>query len=325
MSGERLPRTSIVIPCFNAADHIADTLSSVVAQSYPNLEVIVVDDHSTDGSVQTIEQEFPSVRLLRSTSHGASAARNLGSELSTGAYLQYLDADDLLAPGKLDTQVRALEESGADVAYGDWQRLEQRRGQPEKGDIVSPILTDPEIDLFTDVWSPPAAYLFRRSVVERVGGWREELPVIQDARFVLDCALQGGTFVRCDGVMALYRVHTTGSLSTRDPQAFVRDCLHNALQIESWWRGHGGLDRRRTDALVQTYGYVTRASFETDRETFDAAYSALRALRPRYRPASPATLRLAATVLGYPRAERVALWYRRAKSLAHRHTPTSAP
>jgi glycosyltransferase involved in cell wall biosynthesis len=275
-----------------------------------------VDDGSTDRSASIVERDFPSVRLVRSHHSGVSAARNLGTRLAVGLFLQYLDADDLLAPGKIERQLRALEESEADVAYGDWQKLVRTKdGTYTDGEVIARKLNNPEIDLVTDFWCPPAAYLFRRSIVERIRGWNESLPVIQDARFALDCALHGAKFVYCPGIMARYRVHASGSVSTRDPQAFVRDCLHNALDVEGWWGGHGGVSVERRNALASVYGYVARASFERDRPTFEAAYAALERVAPGYVPDHPRHLALASRAIGYRRAEQMALWYRRLTKL----------
>ncbi len=318
-----MPSTvSVIIPCFNASRFIRETIASIATQGYPALEVIVVDDHSMDGSAELIERTFPWVRVMQAVGQGVSAARNLGTELATGAFIQYLDADDLLAPEKLARQVSLLDRTGADVAYGDWQRLVPSGDRYVPGERVSRALTAPEIDLFTNGWSPLAAYLFRRSIVDRVGGWSENLPIIQDARFVLDCALRGGRFVRCEGLMAYYRTHAFGSVSTRDPLAFARDCFLNGTEIESWWRGHGGLDSRRVAALVWCYEYVARSTYERDRSTFNAAYQALQRVRPGYSPNSPRHLALASHLLGYPHAEWLALRYRRAKALARRFYPS---
>jgi len=305
---------SVIIPCFNAAEWIRETLKSVISQEMRNLETIVIDDGSTDGSADIVEKEFPGVSLVRTKNQGASAARNLGTEMSKGEFIQYLDADDLLVPGKLKFQLEALKNSDADVAYGNWCKL--FRGSDGKYVLAEEVereIQDPEIDLFTDFWCPPAVYLFRRSIVERVGGWNENLPIIQDARFSLDCALRGGRFVYCQGLMAYYRVHSEASLSTRDSIGFVRDCLRSALQVEEWWQGHGGINKARKKALLKVYGYVARASFNNDRPTFESAYESLNKLIPVYIPEKLRVLRLLSRLLGYRRAEVFALWYRRIK------------
>jgi glycosyltransferase involved in cell wall biosynthesis len=308
-------QVSVVIPCYNARPWLKETLDSVFGQDGVDVEVILVDDGSTDGSAELVREEFPRVRVLRSNRAGPSRARNLGTEQAKGAFIQYLDADDLLGPGKLAAQVAALESSGGDVAYGAWCEL--RPG--DDGSFVASRLIERQIDgdadlaLLTDFWCPPAAYLFRRAIVDRVGGWNEVLPVIQDARFALDCALHGGQFVYWPGLAAYYRRHNSGSVSTRDRGAFTRDCLRNTVEVERWWREHGALTPARVAALVHSYGIVARSSFGCDALTFEAAYGALERLQPGYVPDSPRHLALAARVLGYRRAEAAAVWYRRAK------------
>jgi glycosyltransferase involved in cell wall biosynthesis len=317
---------SVIVPSFNARLWIVDTLNSVQSQSVPSLEVIVVDDGSTDGTSELLAVEFPSVRVVRTANLGPSRARNLGTSLSTGAFLQYLDADDILLPHKIRHQVDALDRSGADVAYGGWQELNvQADGSTVLGRLVErEIQKRAEIALITDFWCPPAAYLFRRRIVDKVGAWNERLPIIQDARFVLDCALHGGQFVYCPGVAALYRVHSAGSVSTRDPIAFVRDCLTNAQEVEQWWRERDGLDGERQNALQMVYQYTARASFERDKTTFVAACQRLAHLNPHYVPAGPWHFALAARFLGYPRAEALAWNYRKLKRVWSKWTANVA-
>jgi GT2 family glycosyltransferase len=306
---------SVIVPCFNARKWISATLDSVFDQQLPDLEVIVVDDGSTDGSGQLIAEAFPSVYLVHTTNGGASRARNIGTTLATGQFIQYLDADDLLAPGKLETQLQALADTDGDIAYGDWREL-----QPGTDESVVPgrliarqIGDEPDIALLTDFWCPPAAYLFRRTIVDRAGGWDQQQVQVEDVRFMLACALRGSNFVYCPGVMASYRVHTSDSLSTSDPATFTRGCLRNAITVEGWWGRHGGLTRTRSAALIQVYGHVARSSFGRDEATFEAAYTALQRLQPGYTPAHPWHLALASRVVGYKSAEALAVRYRHAK------------
>ena len=274
---------SVIVPCFNAEPWIEEALNSIFSQGLSDLEVIVVDDGSTDRSAQVVKQKFPSVHLIQTANQGPSHARNTGTQASDGRFIQYLDADDVLAEGKLRTQLEMLEKTGADVAYGDWQELEKTpTGSYAKKRLVSrQIPKEAEVALFTDFWCPPAAYLFRREIVEKAGPWREDLPIIQDARFALDCALRGGKFVYCPGVMASYRIHSAGSVSRRDPKAFARDCFRNTEQVETWWLEHGGVDEERWAALVRAYDYVARSSFLIgDGATFEAAYHHVQRLHP---------------------------------------------
>ncbi len=311
------PLVSVVIPCHNAALWIRETLESVRAQDLNGMEVIVVDDGSSDDSAQIVSSEFPWVSLICTDNRGASAARDTGVASSRGRFLQFLDADDLLPPHKLALQIYVLEHTAADVAYGDWQYLVK---QPDGGfaagaPVAREIEGDADVALFTDCWYPIHAYLFRRAIVERVGGFHPELPIIQDARFALDCALHGGQFVYCSGFVTQYRIHSELQNSKRDPVAFNRDVFRNAVDVEQWWRGEGPLTAARERALLHTYQYVARSTYRRDWPTFEAAWRALETIRPGFCPTTPKTLGWVSRVVGYRNAEEIAYQYRSIKRL----------
>jgi glycosyltransferase involved in cell wall biosynthesis len=107
------PLVSILIPAYNAERLIADTIQSAIAQTWPHKEILVVDDGSKDQTLAIAHQfESESVRIVASKNQGAAATRNLALQLSQGDYIQYLDADDLLAPDKIERQLTALGEVG---------------------------------------------------------------------------------------------------------------------------------------------------------------------------------------------------------------------
>lgn len=307
-----MTQISVIIPMFNASPWIRETLKSVISQGMEDIEIIIVDDGSTDGSAELVSAEFPAVNLIRAQHRGASGARNLGTSRAKGEFIQYLDADDLLAENKLKIQLEALKSSGADIAYGDWQRVTVLSdGQYQRGKVSSKRLEDPEIDLFTDFWSPPAAYLFRRSFIEKSVSWNENLIIIQDARFVLDCALRSARFVYAQGLMAYYRERGDSSLSRRDSTAFVRDCLRNAMEIENWWRTHTGINKKRKKALIKVYGYVAREGFVKDLSTFEGAYEAVNKLVPCYMFDKLRVIKFLTGILGHAKAVKIVNFYRK--------------
>ena len=256
---------SILIPCRNAAPYLAATLESACGQSLPAAEILVVDDGSIDDSAAIARRFAPTVTVIDGPGRGASVARNVATCQSRGRYLQYLDADDLLEPHALETRVDALERTGAGLAISDWQRLVERSGDWGAERDVSGRLADDgvpaDVQVLRGFWAPPAAILYRRSLCMQIGAWRESLPVIQDARFLLDAARLGGRVVHVPGIGARYRRHASHSLSTTNRDRFWGDVLRNAEEVESLWRAAGTLDRVHRTALVQVFADCARVGF----------------------------------------------------------------
>ena len=120
-------RISVVIPCYNRRNRILASVESVLGQSYDNLELIVVDDGSTDGTAALFEN-YPDKRLrfLRyEENRGACYARNYGAERSTGQYLAFQDSDDVWHRNKLEKQIHHIRETGADMSFCGMNRISE--------------------------------------------------------------------------------------------------------------------------------------------------------------------------------------------------------
>lgn len=280
------PLVSVIIPCYNCERYLKETIRSVQQQTYPKVELVLVDDGSTDGTRDIIERHADHAVCHFGPNRGASAARNTGTELASGAYLQYLDADDRLRPQAIERRVEALQETDADVAYSAYQRLCPNGSGFRKGTVVEETLEDvhpdPEIATFHSFWLPPVALTYRRRIVEKIGGWNEALPVIQDARFLQDAAFHGGEFVKVSGTLGEYREHVEESLSTRDQFAFNRDVWVNARQTEDRWRDRQGeLTGEQKRALAKVYDHCARSFFGRDRRRYMQAVKRIEALDPQ--------------------------------------------
>jgi glycosyltransferase involved in cell wall biosynthesis len=266
---------SVVIPCYNAEQTIAGTIESALSQD-GDREIIVVDDGSTDRSPQIVASFGDKIRAEYGPNRGVSAARNRGGELARGEFLQYLDSDDLLAPGTLLRRRDALLSSGADAAYCDWQKLVERAdGAFGLGDVVTPsaALLDCDAEAAcadSRFWAPPAALLYRRSIVERVGGWRADFPVVEDAHFLFAVAAHGGKLVHAPGVGAFYRVRAN-SLSRQNRANFIHYCFVNAQEIEASWRKRNVLTPARQDTLRSLWRHVAVSALTDALPDFEAA------------------------------------------------------
>jgi glycosyltransferase involved in cell wall biosynthesis len=299
---------SIIIPCYNAEHVVGETIESALSQADCNREIIVIDDGSTDGTRKVIESYGAKVRAEFGPNRGVSNARNHGESIALGDFILYLDADDLLLPCSIANRLKLLRESDADAVYGAWQRLEERNNAwaptVEVRRRIEDVNADPEIAFFTDMWCPTAAYLWRRSFLQTCHpGWHPNLPVIQDARFAWDAARAGASFIYDDNIGVLYRTNQSNSVSTRSRGAFLRDCRHNALEIEREWRSDGSITPARLRALLGVWGMITRSSYPIDRDLFNECWLYLKKLDSRHIPSGGKGFRALAGLVGYPNAE----------------------
>jgi glycosyltransferase involved in cell wall biosynthesis len=295
---------SIIIPTYNAEKTIEETLDSVYAQTYKNLEVIVVNDGSTDRTLAILENYNNPITILSTENNGVSHARNLGFKHSKGDYIQYLDADDLLMPAKIEIQLQALVTQEADVAYGDWQRFKIENNQIKISETVErEIRGDLEIALFTYFWCPPAAILYSRRICD-VLQWNEHLPIIQDARYFLDAAIVKGKFVYTNGIVAKYRIAQSNSLSQKSDLNFVKDLYENTKGIFTAWKADLHTDKKT--AIIQSLRHCINRLSVLDKSLAKEAIEFLLQIEPQYLPPEKGLLRALSRIIGYQHAENLA-------------------
>jgi glycosyltransferase involved in cell wall biosynthesis len=251
----------VIVPCFNGAATLGAAIRSALDQAVAETDVTVIDDGSTDSSFSIAKSFEPAVRVLTGLNRGVSAARNRGIRETKGEWLVFLDADDLLTAGTIALRLEAAGKSGADVIVCDWRDMVERGDSVEEGPVKSvdfaSLAKDPEIACATHFWAPPAAVMYHRRTVEAIGGFREDLPVIQDARLLFDAACSGARFAHSAHVGAGYRVRPE-SLSRRDPARFSRDLFTHGTQIETLWRSRGALSNRQHEVLAGLYAHAAR-------------------------------------------------------------------
>ena len=210
------PLVSILIPAYNAEKWIAETLRSALGQTWQRKEIIVVDDGSTDQTVAIARQfESESVRIVASKNQGAATARNLAVQASRGDYIQYLDADDLLAPDKIERQLTARRESdgrrillSSPWAYFYYRSERARFVRNSLWQDLSPVewllrKMGENLHMQTATW------LTSRELIEAAGPWNASLISDDDGEYFCRVlmASEGTRFVSGSGVF--YRV--TGS------------------------------------------------------------------------------------------------------------------
>lgn len=244
---------SVIIPCYNQAHFVADAIESVLAQTWPQREIIVVDDGSHDDPA-TVVARYPSVRLIRQGNQGVSAARNHGMRESQGEFLVFLDADDRLTPKALQAHLMHLQaRPDCAIAAGHYREiaadgsvLNTPKQRCLTGEHYKTLLGGGDC-----VWLP-AAVLYRRVELEAVGGWNEARSGCADWDLYL-CIAQRYPICCHTETVAEYRQHLPSM--SRNSAAMLRDALAVFAAQADFVRAHPEFAAAYQDGLRKARGY----------------------------------------------------------------------
>jgi glycosyltransferase involved in cell wall biosynthesis len=321
------PLVSILISAYNAEQSLAETLESAVGQSWPNKEIILVDDGSTDKTA-AIARKFAArgVILISRENGGLSAGVNSAYEHCHGDYIQYLDADDLLVPDKIEVQLTALRdgESRRILLSSPWARFYHRT---QRASFVRNSLWE---DLTPVEWllrkmsenlhMQNATWLVSRELAEAAGPWDTTLHYDQDGEYFARVLLasEGTQFVPGTGIY--YRASGSGSISYLGNSKKKRESLFQSMRLHMrYLQSLEESERVRKTCLVymQTwYGVFYPDQADTIAEMQSIAAELGGKLTEPGFPAKYGWLR---TILGYRAARRAATVLPRLKSDALRH------
>ncbi|OJV89499.1 MAG: hypothetical protein BGO39_36650 [Chloroflexi bacterium 54-19] len=207
-----LPLISVIIPCYNQAHFLAQAIDSVLAQTYPHFEIIVINDGSPD-NIQEVMLPYlsdPRIILHNQANQGLSNARNTGIKLAQGQFFQFLDSDDWIAPSKFDLQVnQLLADPSAAFSYCDFYHYHNDTGEiyEMSSDKIGTLEEEPLVKFWSRWLFPPHVILIRREWVERVGEFRTDLPVAEDADYWLRLLALGCQPRHLKEFLAYYRRH----------------------------------------------------------------------------------------------------------------------
>jgi len=215
------PLISVIVPAFNSAHLVTDALGSVKKQTYPNIELIVVDDGSSDDTYDVVRTFDPEIRLIRQDNQGPASARNNGIQASKGRFLAFLDADDQWLPDKLDKQYRfALRHPDVSVFVCNVINLE---GDQLKGPRFSSkkifgekksegIVSDYIRPTIRYSFHAPSSWFVRRTLFDRYGLFDESLRAPEDSDIILRWVLAGELIGYQDEGLVLYQTANPGSI-----------------------------------------------------------------------------------------------------------------
>lgn len=198
------PLVSIVIPCYNQGNYLRQAIESVLSQDYPRIELIVLDDGSTDDTQAVLAAYAGRFHSESHSNRGQAATLNKGWGMSRGEVLSYLAADDFLLPGAVRTSVEKLRERPEIVlTYCDFNIVDQTSRVLRQ--VRPPDFSYRDLAV-TIICQPGPGVFFRRRAFERAGFWNESLRQVPDYEYWLRLGLEG-PFARIPEVLAAYRVH----------------------------------------------------------------------------------------------------------------------
>lgn len=228
----------MIIPAYNAERLIMETIGSVLDQTYPNVEIVVVDDGSKDGTEAVLERlkKDGTIIYIKQENQGQAAARKNGFLASKGSYISFLDADDLISPDKISIQVDFMEKNhDCGVCYSDiyhfWnhdkQTLLKKKLEYHSGYIFDKLIKNNVIQV--------ATALIRRSALEAYGVPGAEFRRSDDWYLWLNLARNGIKFCFLNKVLAFQRRQREGTLS--DQRSYFKETADTNLKVYDYYRG----------------------------------------------------------------------------------------
>jgi glycosyltransferase involved in cell wall biosynthesis len=220
-----MPKVSVVIPAYNASRHICDAVQTALDQTYADIEVIVVDDGSKDGSGDLVRSRFPQVTCVTKPNGGASSARNLGCQMATGEFIAFLDSDDEWHPEKIEAQVALMRAyPKADLCRTTLQETPVR-GHASLPRDAAGLPTHTQYTRFVEGFNHPffatSTVMVRKAACDRAGGFDPQLNVAEDIDFFLR-VMAKAPLVPCVSGVATFKRPVKGSLGDDSEEGYVR-------------------------------------------------------------------------------------------------------
>jgi glycosyltransferase involved in cell wall biosynthesis len=308
------PVVSVIIPCFNSAWCLHNLAHSLKPFLSENIEIIFIDDGSSDDSFTLFKTLMPSSICLRQENQGLGATRNKAAEIAKGEFLQLLDADDTLEPGKLEAQVAYAHKHDLDVVYSDWRMVIVDRGQELREPVVHAEATTDIIEaLLGGWWFPPNAGLIRRTAFTSIGGCDESLGnTCEDFDLWVRLAIAGFKYGYLPGYFAnYYRYTQILSMSRKDPREFFEGEEKIILKALKLLKEREKLTDRHRRATALRLHHLARNVYKFDKQWYTNLLAEIYTLQPNFKPLGSKAYRLLADLLGLKSAEKLAVLKRK--------------
>lgn len=309
----QVPLVSVIIPCYNGERFLREAIQSCFDQTHHPLEIIVIDDGSTDSSLDIIKSYDKAIIWETGANRGGNAARNRGFTLSQGKYIQFLDADDYLLPEKIERDLRFIEQTGADVVYSDVRpEYYDSNGKGVPGAIsVTGAKEDILESLLMDWGVSTHALFFRREILTLVGGWDESIRAVQERDLLISIALKGATIKYYPGCFAVFRRYGAVTVSTSNALRLLTSHYAILQKSEIQLFQLGKLSPKYRRALAQGYFSIARAFYDVDRSYYTVLLRKALSLQPDLNPRQSRMYTMLYHLFGFAAADLLASSRRR--------------
>ena len=280
------PTVSVIIPAYNCDRYIVQAVESVLQQEDCLIEIVIIDDGSTDNTEAVLKPYDDRIRYVKQANQGVAAARNHGIAIAKGDYIAFLDADDYFLPGKLSLQAEMLKKRPDwGIIHSGWQRVDHLGNKLLD---VCPWEQISELDLANWLrWKPvlPSAMMFRREWLEYVGGFDARFPPAEDTHLVLKLALKGCKTAWLKQITVCYRQHESSAMYKGLPQArslvavtddffsqpnlppkvrlMEHSVRHGTMVWIAWYLHYTGHQKEMNQYLQQAWNYRPNSGIET--------------------------------------------------------------
>jgi glycosyltransferase involved in cell wall biosynthesis len=266
------PLVSIIIPCYNAERWLSHAILSCLEQTYRPIEIIVIDDGSTDGSLDIIKSYDKALTWETGPNRGGNAARNRGFALSKGEYIQFLDADDYLLPEKIEHDMQCIAEMDVDIVYSDFY-IEQYTPDltTRTRSLIQTGAREDMLQAILSGWGVAVHTLFfRRAALAHSAGWDENIRAVQERDLLITLLLNGATIAYYPGAACVHRRYGPVTVSTSDPVKVLTNHCTIFQKTELKLRLAGSFSPKYRYALARGYFQLARGFYDTDRTRYTA-------------------------------------------------------
>ena len=251
---------SVIVPIYNVEKHLRDCVDSILAQTYPELEIILVDDGSPDGSPAICDEyaaSDPRVRVIHKNNHGVSAARNTGLDAAEGKWIVFVDSDDTIATGMIEAMIEACQDNESTAAVG-FSRF--RTGEAPFSTTSSDMVPYSDIQTFTRLRSGLFVWgiLYRRSLIEKLClRFDTTLGNLEDVTWNICYLSQVRNMKYLPAAMYHYR---------QNPTSITSRCGDKHWQVSSWFQARSSIfswfaDREPTEQSTEALRFANRYCF----------------------------------------------------------------